>query len=287
MISPAGDAKSARLTCPDLGLPDPCASPRPGDGVWNDIWGQRCLREKDGSVLDRERKGPRWALIRTAILRKFGRIAGLRSIELGCGRGDLSALLAQEGADVTLLDASTMALQHAAARFRGLQLPATSIHADMRALPTVLKGRFDLVLSLGVIEHFRGAARDRALRAHFDVLHRGGLGMVGVPNAACPPYRLWKTCLETIRWWPYGLEIPYTRRELKTRAVRAGFRRVDIACTGFWQAVGDFWLGGLLRRPVDWATVRSRFDRRWGANLVLIADRPEDGEAGAPCTLSS
>ena len=47
----------------------------------------------------------------------FGRIKGLNTIELGSGRGDLSVLLAERGANVTLLDASDAALEQARERF--------------------------------------------------------------------------------------------------------------------------------------------------------------------------
>ena len=129
-------------------------------------------------------------------------------------------------------------------------------------------------MSLGVIEHFRGENRQRILRAHFDVIRDGGICIVGVPHASCPPYRLWKLCLESIRWWPYGLEIPYTKRELRNRALQAGFHNPSVHCIGFWQSIGDFWLKDVLRKNVDWVDRKSWLDRWWGANLLVIAKRP-------------
>ncbi|NOS99186.1 MAG: class I SAM-dependent methyltransferase [Phycisphaerales bacterium] len=262
------------------------APPSPHRSVWDDIWRQPGLQTKDERVLDRERRGPRWALINAAVETEFGKISGLRTIELGSGRGDLSTLLAGKGADVTLVDVSAPALQHAESRFQRHRLSARFVQADIRCDLVDLHGRFDVATSLGVIEHFRGSMRDRVIRAHYNLLRPGGVCIIGVPNAACPPYRLWKLYLETVRWWPYGMEIPYTRRELGSRARRSGFERIDVQCTGFWQSVGDFWCGGLAHRHMDWANVRSRCDRWWGANLLLIARRPGEGNRQNSCTSS-
>ena len=248
-------------------------------GVWEKAWRHRPSAEKDDALLARERAGPRFAAILARLQATFGRVQGLRTIELGCGRGDLSALLARQGAEVTLFDRSDAALREARWRFDRLGLDAHYSTGDMLEPAGPRAGAFDVALSSGVIEHFTGDDRTLALRAHLDVLAPGGLAVVSVPNAWCPPYRLWKFYLELRGWWPYGRELPYTRREILRRAGQAGFARVSACCAGLWQSVGDHLLRDMRGRRVDWAGLRSPFDRWFGFVLLLFAWRDEaDGQ---------
>ena len=119
---------------------------------------------------------------------------------------------------------------------------------------------------------------EELIRAHHDVLRPGGLALISVPNAACASYRVWKMLLEVPRWWPYGLEIPYSRAELVRRAATAGFTQIQVFATGFWQSLGDHWLRGfpwrcLKQRHPDWSARRSRLDELMGAVLLLTARR--------------
>src|SRR5262245_43145895 len=89
---------------------------------WDKLWSYQPSAERDNAILAREAASKRWRMIRDRIRRTFGCIKGLRAIELGSGRGDLSALLAEEGARVTLLDSSERALSQARSRFSRLGL---------------------------------------------------------------------------------------------------------------------------------------------------------------------
>jgi cyclopropane fatty-acyl-phospholipid synthase-like methyltransferase len=207
------------------------------------------------------------------LTRTFGQVAGLRTIELGSGRGDLSVLLAERGAKATLLDASDQALVQAERRFDRLGRAAEFVQADLFDLSQRLHRRFDVALSSGVIEHFRGDRRSDAIRAHFDVLRDGGLAVISVPHAWCLPYRLWKGYLELRGWWPYGLEIPYTKRELIRRARETGFRQAEAVALGFWQSIGDRLRPGQSGRRRDWVARRSILDPFMGLSAVLFAQR--------------
>jgi len=79
---------------------------------------------------------------------------------------------------------------------------------------------------------------------------------------------------EVPRWWPYGLEIPYARRELLDRAQAAGFVDAETDVTGFWHAVGLLSSSTTRINHPSWSARRSRLDRRMGINLVLTARRP-------------
>ena len=241
--------------------------------VWDRLWRHRPSDAKDDALLARERRGPRWAMIAERLEATFETIEGLRTIELGSGRGDLSVLLAQRGARVTLLDASNAALEQAGHRFDRLGLTARLEQGDMFATADAWRDRFDVALSSGVVEHFKGGERTRAIRAHRAVMRPGGLAVISVPHAWCVPYRLWKLYLDLLRRYPYGMEIPYTRREIVSRARRAGFERVETHGLAFWQSVGGHWYKTLLGRRAVWADAPSRLDDMMGLVLLMFGWR--------------
>jgi cyclopropane fatty-acyl-phospholipid synthase-like methyltransferase len=260
-------------------LPLPSLSAQ-GAGVWDRLWRHAPSAEKDETLLARERAGHRWREIRRQIEGTFGTVRGLRTIELGAGRGDLSVILAECGAEVTLLDASERAHRQARERFDRLGLDANYVTADMLGSLDEQAGRFDLAVSSGVVEHFEGEQRARALAGHHAALRPGGMAVVSVPHAWCLPYRLWKLYLETRGWWPYGMEIPYSQGELSRRAMDAGFGRVEVSAYGLWQSVGDHWLKSIFHRKVDLSLKRSRVDNWLGMTALCFAWRTRSETAG-------
>lgn len=241
--------------------------------VWDGLWSHAPSDARDDELIARERRSVRWKMVLDRLQEEFGGLAGLRTIELGSGRGDFSALLAQGGAKVTLLDASEAGLNQARRRFGRLGIDGEFVRADLfDAAATGYRG-FDVSLSSGVIEHFLGQRRTEAVAAHRGVLRDGGLAVISVPNACCLSYRVWKRYLELRRAWPYGVEVPYSRRELARRGRAAGFRRVDATGAGFWHSVGDHVGKGLLGRGRDWAHCPSILDRAMGLSVVLFGLR--------------
>jgi SAM-dependent methyltransferase len=244
-----------------------------GTEIWDRLWCHVPSVEKDRASIERERRCPRWLRFRERLIAQFGQLTGLRTLELGSGRGDMSLLLAQEGAHVTLMDLSMKVLDQARRRFEGFGLEAEYVRADLLALPDAFRAKFDVSFSLGVVEHFRGSDRTRAIAPHAQALRPGGLTMISVPHAACLSYRLWKAYLELRGWWPYGMEIPYWKGELRRRAVEVGLTPVEHYAYGWWQSLGDHWVKGVLRRNCDWSTRRSVLDQSMGGVLVMIACR--------------
>lgn len=242
-----------------------------GPAVWDRLWRHEPTGERDDALLAREERLERWAMIVERLESAFGGLEGLKTIELGSGRGDLSVLLARRGAHVTLFDASDRALDQARRRFDRLGLPARFERGDMLGALDEQRDRFDVALSSGVIEHFRDGDRTRVIRAHRDVLRVSGMAIISVPNAWCLPYRLWKFYLEIRGCWPYGMEIPYSRREMLARASEAGFAEADATCMGFWQSISAHWGRGVLKKNVDWDDRRSVWDRTMGLVLLVVA----------------
>lgn len=247
--------------------------------VWDQLWDHAPSQRKDDWLIERESRSPRWSAIAQRLMSRFGAIQGLRTIELGSGRGDLSALLAQAGAKVTLLDISDKALVQARIRFERLGLPAEYVEADFHSAGAESPSAFDVALSSGVIEHFEGDERTAAVKAHLDLVRPGGVAIISVPNARCPSYRLWKKYLELRGCWPYGVETPYSRRELRRRIAAAGGACDGVLGVGFWQSVGDHWVRSVFKGKADWVERRSLLDQAMGMSLVAFA-RKRGGERG-------
>ena len=125
--------------------------------VWDRLWRHVPSAARDDELLTRERRSPRWSLFVARLEATFGSLVGLRTIELGSGRGDLSVLLAERGADVTLFDASDVGLDQARRRFDRRNLPASFVRGDLLGPLDEWTGQFHVALSSGVIEHFAGA----------------------------------------------------------------------------------------------------------------------------------
>ncbi|MBB3648321.1 SAM-dependent methyltransferase [Rhizobium sp. BK619] len=80
-------------------------------------------------------------------------LAGKRVLEVGCGRGSLSAYFADAGWDCTLLDISPAAISLARAAFSAHGLNARFEVGDCLDMPFET-GAYDLVFSIGLLEHF-------------------------------------------------------------------------------------------------------------------------------------
>lgn len=252
------------------------ASQSVGPEVWSRVWRHQPSDRRDDHLLARETSSPRWGLIQDALNRSFGSVKSLRTVELGSGRGDLSALLAQQDARVSLLDESDEALRQARHRFQRLRLQADFVAGDFFSPTAAQRATFDVALSSGVIEHFRGKQRTRAIRAHAQWVRPGGLVIISVPHAMCWTYRLWKMYLELRSCWPYGMEIPYTHAELLRRSREAGLEHSITRCTGFWQSFADHLLKTATGQRLNWTEKRSCLDRLFGVNLLLFGTRPQD-----------
>lgn len=117
--------------------------------------------------------------------------AGHRVLELGCGTGQVTALLVAAGADVVAVDALPGMLDGARRRAPG----ATFIQGDV--FDVEIADRFDRVVLAFVPHNFDAHGRVDALRRSASVLAPGG--RVGILDWATPPGRtkssLWRRCL--------------------------------------------------------------------------------------------
>lgn len=98
-------------------------------------------------------------------------VAGRKVLEVGCGMGAHSALLARAGADLTAIDITRHAVEMARRRFEIFGLRGLIRQADAEQLPFD-DASFDLVWSWGVIHHSRST--ERCLEEITRVLRPGG-----------------------------------------------------------------------------------------------------------------
>ena len=104
------------------------------------------------------------------------RVRGLRVIDMACGEGYGSELLARYAAAVTGVDANPAAHEHARLRYRRANLRFERALVERFGEPA----SYDAVVFLQTIEHVRDPAA--VMRHLHELLVRGGLAYVSTPN---------------------------------------------------------------------------------------------------------
>ena len=165
-------------------------------------------------------------------------LRGKRVLEIGCGTGINTVLMARLGAKVSFLDSSKEALKIAKKNMKKFDLDGEFIHMD--ALECDIKNEFDLVHSHGVIEHFKGKDRQRIVDIHAQVLRSKGKAVIMVPAKNCIPYMIGKFLSEKTGTWVFGEEYPYTKTELIYRMKKAGLKPGKVVGGEF--LISFFWL---------------------------------------------
>jgi len=97
---------------------------------------------------------------------------GRRVLEVGCGRGSLSAYFADAGWECTLLDISPNAIELARRSFDAHGLSAHFDVGDCQSLPYPERS-FDLTFSVGLLEHFENVSL--VIAEQVRVLVKGGM----------------------------------------------------------------------------------------------------------------
>lgn len=98
---------------------------------------------------------------------------GEKVLEVGCGKGDLSILMATQGVNVTGIDLSQNLLKNASKRARKLGLDINFKQADITDLPFE-DSCFDVVISTLTFHYLSEEEKELALKEIFRVLKPGG-----------------------------------------------------------------------------------------------------------------
>lgn len=248
---------------------------RSSQEMWTRVWSRESRPGTIRLEFEMESKSVRWRKIRNAVLRKYGSIAGLQVIEIGSGSGTYGLLMALEGARITLFDQNESAFDRAKQSYDEWGQRFERRLADAFALPSDLMGRFDIAMSFGLAEHFKGPRRFRIFESHLRLLKPGGLLIVSVPNRAFLPYRIGKFLLEASGKWEFGLEIPFSHRELRSIAKHLGLAHWQVIGSGVIGDFANYWLiQRLLHLPhYLWENLLKRVQGKSGARVLALKDR--------------
>jgi|GEM_PF-762438 len=254
---------------------------------WDDLWkSDPVVPHAYEEWLERERCSARWRRMREMILKHYGSFSGIKVVEIGSGRGTVSLLMAREGALVTLLDVSEEALKQAKSMFEKAHLQAEYIQEDLLDLSREHMGKYDVSMSFGLAEHFRYPERQKVIDMHALVLKKGGLTFISVPNKWCPSFQLFKIITKVLGKWRMGLEVSFTRSELKKNIYNAGLCYITIIGSSWIADMNYFLLSNMVklfrgmcgitgdgRRSVSRFERSSCLDAYLGYALVVVGQR--------------
>lgn len=239
--------------------------------VWDKYWQENRFDNKQ--IIKNLKSSYIWEDIRKIILDKFGSFNNLKTIELGSGRGEMSLLMALEGTDVTLVDESEFALKEAEKLYKEFDCKPRLIKKNVFNLKNE---DYDIALSFGLVEHFKGEIRFDIINKHYNLIKKGGIIIISVPNANCFPYRIYKFVTTLTGFWKYGLEIPYSEKELDDIGKRLYIGDYKILGSSFFSSFYHF----LIINPLKLMGIhlKERFSNikmldRYGFSLTFVGKK--------------
>jgi ubiquinone/menaquinone biosynthesis C-methylase UbiE len=128
-------------------------------------------------------------------------------LDLGCGAGQNSALLAYHGRKTTLLDVSKQNLNFSKKVLENLNLSGQYRLADMTKPLPFGNNSFDTVFSVGVFEYFTDKEIKSILKEAFRISRKRVIIMV--PNALSLAYRVGYWISKATKKWIWGGERPF------------------------------------------------------------------------------
>lgn len=183
--------------------------------LWSSVWSNFGFKDHLFQ-LKRTQNSILWQKIEKIILDYFGSFENLRIIEIGGGGSSANVVLCGlQGAKVSILNYSLKALENSKKFLNKHNVKADFILQDALKIDASLKNSFDVVMSFGLAEHFKGESRKKIIKAHFDLLKKGGIAFIAVPNKYHPLYQFYKLIARIFGAWGFGEEYAFSRRELK------------------------------------------------------------------------
>lgn len=139
----------------------------------------------------------------------INRYAGseLNIMELGGGNSCFAEKLMKKVdiSSYSIIDNYAVAIE----KFREMKLPGNAYMADLTKgnIADDIGQKFDVVYSVGLIEHFRGEMIEKIIDAHFQLCKRGGLVIICVPTPTLQ-YRIVRKGMELLGKWGFPDEKP-------------------------------------------------------------------------------
>jgi SAM-dependent methyltransferase len=168
--------------------------------------------------------GPRFISRRRLIRRLVKAVEPKRTLDIGCGSGLMTKVLAEASAEVVAVDVSEKAVEvsrHTLSEATNVLLKVVDVFQSREAIAD-WKGSFDLVVLSEVLEHIQDD--EGALDTVRQLLGERGWLLVTVPGDP----KLWNAEDEQA-----GHVRRYTREELRRKLTRQGFEIVRMKNWGF------------------------------------------------------
>jgi len=203
----------------------------------------------------------------------IGEPSGQRVLEVGCGSGLMSLALAQQGACVSLLDISPVALQRAREVFAAKHQPIPTCYRADALHSGIAENSFDVTWNCGVIEHFTNEGKRQLVMEMVKMTKPGGKVIIMVPNRWCWPFQIGQAYMKLRRTWPYGNEDDMSPMRLKRLCRRLDVEHYD--AYSFDPVLGWYWLpflGARLKRCLGPRPVEKHMQRSiigWMSVLVI------------------
>jgi 2-polyprenyl-3-methyl-5-hydroxy-6-metoxy-1,4-benzoquinol methylase len=145
-------------------------------------------------------------------------------LEPGCGSGIMSARLAKQGYDVTVMDFSKNALKTAEENFLKIGAKGKFVEGDIFKMP-FKKESFDVVWNQGVIEHFDDVPL--VVKKMNDLIKKKGCLVLYVPAHNSPLHIVYRilSALNLKKLWPFDDQIFFRKNELKAVMLKAGIKK--------------------------------------------------------------
>lgn len=155
-----------------------------GIDYWNEVWSDEALPDPiDPRIPGRQNRVNR--ALHQFFTKQFSQLAGSPSslLEIGAARSQWLPYFANEfDLSVTGLDYSPTGCMQARRILERAGVPGTVVEADLFSPPTHLLNAFDVVVSFGVVEHFKSTSSCLAAMSRF--LIPGGMMITEIPNLA-------------------------------------------------------------------------------------------------------
>lgn len=226
----------------------------------------------------------------TAILSIIDRFAAsgppLSVLEIGGAPGGWTAHLHKTfGHDVCVLDNSLTGIELTRKNFELLGIPGRVLHRDLFSAEPPIP-QFDLVYSLGLIEHF--ADTQAIVAAHLAYVRPGGRLMIGCPNLLGINGKIFRRLSPTVFDWHYldVMDIQRWPRFEEALGLRVCFRSyiAGFQPGAFWRREGGSLADRALRRglleladrwrgPLSHGLARVN-SRHWSYYAVGVYDKP-------------
>ncbi len=242
--------------------------------VWDKYWKETKF-DKDYEEIQKLSESLVWKKLNKELKKHFKNYEKLDVIELGSGRGTTSLLFGINESNITLVDESKEAIKEAKILYSKFKINPKLINKNLFELDK--KKKYDIVISFGLAEHFEGKKRKEIWDIHYNLLKKKGIAIISVPNKRCYPYMIYKKLAELFNKWKYGLEIPYSRKEIFN--LTKDFEKRKIIGSSFINSIYHFLYKKIIqvlfrKTPKDrFLKTKSFLDNYFGYALIFIGKK--------------